>query len=116
MKGKASSTGSEFELLRLDMLARQFSGIVQGCGQVVFAAEDDEARLSHASWRTEGDLFERASETGFKQYLMELIDCFIQYRAQTGQAKQKNGVVRIGRGSLVVEWLSNDDLLEVEGT
>ena len=116
MKGKASSTGSEFELLRLDMLARQFPGIVQGCGQVVFAAEDDEARLSHASWRTEGDLFERASETGFKQYLMELIDCFIQYRAQIGQAKRKNGVVRINRGSLMIEWLSDGDRLEAEGT
>ena len=116
MKGKNSSAGSEFELLRLDMLVRQFPGIVQGCGQVVFAAEDDEARLSYASWRTEGDLFERASETGFKQYLMELIDCFIQYRAQTGQTKRKIGVVRIDQGSLMTEWLSNDDLLESEGT
>ena len=116
MKGKNSSTGSDFELLRLDMLARQFPSIVQGCGQVVFAAEDDEARLSYASWRTEGDLFERASETGFKQYLMELVDCFIQYRVQTDQAKRKNSVVRIDRGSLMIEWLSNDDLLEAEGT
>lgn len=111
MKVCNSDTGNEFELLRLDMLARQFPDIVQGCGRVVFFAEDDEARLSYASWRTEGGLFERASEAGFKLYLMELLDGFIQYRAQIGQANRKQGIVRIDRGTIAIEWLPDDDLL-----
>jgi len=110
MKGFNSDTGNEFELLRLGMLARQFPDIAQGCGQVIFAAENDEARLSHASWSTEGDLFERASETGFKLYLMELLDGFIQYRAQIGQANRKQGIVRIDRGTITIEWLPDDSL------
>ncbi|MEH6540888.1 hypothetical protein [Halopseudomonas sp.] len=38
-----------FEAQRLSMLSQQFPDIAVGRGNVAFYAEDDEARLSHAS-------------------------------------------------------------------
>ena len=95
----------DFESLRLGMLLRQFPEHADGRCEVRFAA-DDEARLSHASWSTEGDWFVRA---GFKLYLMELLDSLIQYRAQCGQSCWKKGIVRISRGAMSIDWLVDDE-------
>ena len=99
-----------FESLRLGMLLRQFPELADFCGEVRFAACDEEARLTHASWSTDGDWFAQAGESGFKLYLMELLDSFIQYRAQCYQAPWQNGIVYIDAGSLRIEWLAKDDV------
>jgi len=99
-----------FEAQRLSMLSQQFPDIAVGRGNVAFYAEDDEARLSHASWETEGELSVVAGESGFKLYLMEFLDSIIQYRAQCHQAPWQNGIVHIDPGSLRLEWLAKDDV------
>ena len=100
-----------FEATRLKMLAQQFPEIAEGNGTVVFHSEDHEARLSHARWTTEGNLFADAGKSGFKLYLMELINMFIQYRARCGQPRWKKGTVRIKQGVIEIEW-APDDLIE----
>jgi len=82
-----------FERLRLHMLARQFPELVRAAGEVAFAAEDDEDRLIGATWSMENGLFSKASESGFKLYLMELLDIFIRYRAQSNYVPRKKGIV-----------------------
>jgi hypothetical protein len=98
-----------YETLRLEMLSRQFPEHADCCGEVRFVADDDEARLNHASWSTEGDWFVQAGESGFKLYLMELLDSLIQYRAQCGQSRWKRGIVRISQGAMSIDWLVDDE-------
>jgi len=98
----------DFESLRLGMLLRQFPEHADGRCEVCFAA-DDEARLSHASWSTNILWYVLASDSGFKVYLMELLDILIRYRAQCGQSRWKNGIVRISQGAISVDWLVDDE-------
>lgn len=97
-----------FESRRLGMLVRQFPELADGRCEVRFAA-DDEARLSHASWSTDVAWFVEAGESGFKLYLMELLDSLIQYRAQCGQSCWKKGIVRISQGAMSIDWLVDDE-------
>ena len=98
-----------FEAQRLSMLSQQFPEMAEGRGKIALYAEDDEARLSHASWETEGGLLADAGESGFKLYLMELLDTLIQYRAQCGRSYWKKGIVHIDQGDIRIEWLLGDD-------
>ncbi|MCZ0928406.1 hypothetical protein [Vreelandella janggokensis] len=94
-----------FEATRLAMLAKQYPQIVKANGEVVFCAEDNESRLSGTRWTIEDDIFEQATESGFKVYLIELLDNFIEYRGQCNELPKKEGVVRFGDGGLNIEWL-----------
>ena len=98
----------DFESLRLGMLLRQFPEHADGSCEVRFAA-DDEARLSHASWSTDVTWYVLANDSGFKVYLMELLDSLIQYRAQCGQSCWKKGIVRISQGAMSIDWLVDDE-------
>ncbi|MBE0436970.1 MAG: hypothetical protein IBX56_14335 [Methylomicrobium sp.] len=86
-----SNFDQTFESTRLAMLAKQHPDIVKKKGKVVFRAEDD--------------VFDQATESGFKLLLMQLIDIFIQYRGQCNQFPRKEGVVRFRAGEISIEWL-----------
>ncbi|QQN49105.1 hypothetical protein [Stutzerimonas balearica] len=94
-----------FEATRLTMLAKQYPEIVKATGEVIFCAEDNEARLSGTRWKVEDSIFEQATESGFKVHLIELLDNFIEYRGRCNELPKKEGVVRFGDGSLNIEWL-----------
>jgi hypothetical protein len=100
-----SNFDQSFEHTRLNMLAQQHAEIVKTTGEVIFYAEEDEDRLSGASWRLEDDVFDEVSKSGFKLHLMELLDNFIQYRGQCNELPKKEGVVRFSGGELSIEWL-----------
>lgn len=100
-----SNFDKNFEATRLGMLAAQHPDIVEVTGEVVFCAESDEDRLSGTSWTLEDDVFNLASESGFKSHLIDLIDNFIQYRGLCNELPKKEGVVRFGGGELRIEWL-----------
>lgn len=102
-----SSFDHNFEGARLGMLAYQHPEIVKTTGEVIFCAEEDEDRLSGASWTLEDDVFDQVSESGFKLHLMELLDNFIQYRGQCNELPKKEGVVRFSGGELSIKWLPN---------
>lgn len=95
----------DFETTRLAMLVKQYPEVVKANGEVVFCAEDNEARLSGTRWTVEDDIFEKAIESGFKVHLIELLDNLIQYRDQCNELPKKEGVVRFGDGGLNIEWL-----------
>ncbi|WP_328190264.1 hypothetical protein [Marinobacter sp. OP 3.4] len=94
-----------FEATRLAMLAKQYPEIVKANGKVVFCAEDNESRLSGTRWTVEDDTFVKATESGFKVHLIELLDNFIEYRGQCNELPKREGVVRFGEGGLNIEWL-----------
>lgn len=95
----------DFEATRLAMLAKQYPEVVKENGKVVFCAEDNEARLSGTRWTVEDEIFEKATESGFKVHLIELLDNFIQYRNQCSELPKKEGVVRFSGGEISIEWL-----------
>ena len=95
----------DFEATRLAMLAKQYPEVVKENGKVVFCAEDNEARLSGTRWTVEDEIFEKATESGFKVHLIELLDNFIQYRNQCSELPKKEGVVRFSDGGLNIECL-----------
>ncbi len=95
----------DFETTRLAMLAKQYPEIVQANGEVLFCAEDNASRLSGTRWTVEDDIFEKATESGFKVHLVELFDNFIEYRGQCNELPKKEGVVRFSDGGLTIEWL-----------
>ncbi len=94
-----------FETTRLGMLAKQYPEIVKANGEVLFCAEDNKSRLSGTRWTVEDEIFEQATESGFKVHLIELLDNFIEYRGQCNELPKKEGVVRFGNGGLNIEWL-----------
>lgn len=100
-----SNFDHNFEVARLDMLAKQHSDVVKVAGEVVFRAEDDEDRLSGTSWTLKDDIFDQVTDSGFKIHLIELLDNFIEYRGQCNKLPKKEGVVRFGGGDLSIEWL-----------
>ncbi|MGO2318843.1 hypothetical protein [Vibrio parahaemolyticus] len=109
VKGKnMSSFDKNFEATRLAMLAKQHPNIVRVSGEVLFRAENEADRLSGTSWTVEDDVFEQATESGFKLHLVELLDSFIEYRGQCNEQPRKEGVVRFGGGNLSIEWLSDE--------
>lgn len=95
----------EFETTRLAMLAKQYPDIVKANGEVVFCAEDNEDRLSGTRWKVEDDIFEQATESGFKVHLIELLDNFIEYRGKCAELPKKEGVVRFSNGKMNIDWL-----------
>lgn len=95
----------DFEATRLAMLAKQYPEIVKANGEVVFCAEDNEDRLSGTRWKVEGDIFEQATESGFKVHLIELLDNFIEYRGKCAELPKKEGVVRFSNGQINIDWL-----------
>jgi len=61
--------------------------------------------LSGTRWTVEDEIFEKATESGFKVHLIELLDNFIQYRNQCSELPKKEGVVGFSDGGLNIEWL-----------
>lgn len=96
---------AEFEPMRLRILAQQYPKIVKTQGKVIFFAEDDEDRIFWARWfMKDENVMTQCSETGFKVDLMNLLDIFIQYRAQCNQLPKNAGVVLFGCDKVEIEW------------
>lgn len=74
---------------------------------MVFAAEQEEGRISGASWSFDGDYFAYFRDSGFKLKLMELLDQLIQYRAMHAASPWKEGIVWFRGGKLSIEWLEH---------
>jgi len=96
-----SNFDKNFEANCLAILAKQHPDVVKVTGEVVFRAEDDEDLLSVTRWKVQDEIFEMATESGFKLYLNN----FIRYRGQCNELPKKEGVVRFGDGGLSIEWL-----------
>lgn len=96
-----------FEPFRLNFLLRQHPEVEDMKGEVVFAAEQEEDRISGATWSFDGDYFAYFRDSGFKLKLMELLDTLIQYRAMHVASPWKEGIVWFRDGKLSIEWLEH---------
>lgn len=111
-----SNFDQTFESTRLAMLAKQHPDIVKEKGKVVFRAEDDEDLLCRASWRLEDDVFDQATESGFKLLLMELIDIFsFNTEASAINSREKKGLFAFVLVKLVLNGCQMVQLIFLRG-
>ncbi|MDG4868663.1 hypothetical protein P8631_11690 [Guyparkeria sp. 1SP6A2] len=96
-----------FEPFRLNFLLRQHPEVADMKGEVVFASEQEEDRISGATWSFDGDYFAYFRDSGFKLKLMELLDQLIQYRAMHRASPWKEGIAWLRDGKLSIEWLEH---------
>lgn len=74
-------------------------------GELTFGALYDEARLDLASPFFQGEGYEFIKTIGLRDPLLSLLDDFMAKRSQKGQVPYRDGLLRVGDGKAVVEWL-----------
>lgn len=99
----------DFDQTRLDQLAGQFLEGSSAEGMVIFFSDSEDNRLDLSTWRIEEEDKARFKESGFKVYLLELLDSLLVYRARHNQPNASQGVIHINSGKLEIEWLSSKE-------
>lgn len=74
-------------------------------GELTFAALGDEARLDVASPFFQGEGYEELKRIGLRDALLTWLDKLMIQRAAEGQHPHRDGVLRLGDGRAVVQWL-----------
>lgn len=98
-----------FAQYRLTQLTDQLLSETSISGDIVFLADEDEGRISGATWRFEEADQAVLKESGFKFLLMELLDILIQFRLSQGYSETLNGIVHLDNSSPEIEWLTGDE-------
>jgi hypothetical protein len=98
---------SDFEGLRLSMLAKQYPEISSNECKFIFWADEKKSEFSHGTWICEDAVHEKIRESQFKMQFILLIENFIEYRAACNKFPQKEGVVRFGNEELEIEWVED---------
>ncbi|XKE44215.1 hypothetical protein LG302_12585 [Halomonas organivorans] len=99
---------SGFDQRRLDQLASTYLSDSLAVGDVVFFADDD-GRLGKATWCLDKGHYKSLNDSGFKYHLMELLDSFLVYRAQYEQPNATQGVVKLNKEKLRMEWITPEE-------
>ncbi len=99
---------SGFDQRRLDQLASTYLSDSLAVGDVVFFADDD-GRLGKATWCLDEGHYESLNDSGFKYHLMELLDSLLFYRAQHEQPNATQGVVKLNKEKLRMEWVTLEE-------
>lgn len=95
-----------FDQYRLTQLTEQLLSETSISGDILFFADEEEDRISGATWRFNEDDQELLKGSDFKFMLMELLDILIQYRASLGNTDTLNGIVHLDRSSPHIQWLT----------
>jgi hypothetical protein len=99
-----------FDQFRLDQLASQFLSGSSVQGKVIFFSDSDDNRLDVSTWRLDDEDYAEFKKSGFRTYLMELLDSLLVYRARHNQPNASQGVVHIDRGHLHLKWVSKEQV------
>lgn len=97
-----------FDQYRLTQLTDQLLSGTSISGDIVFFADEDEGRVSGATWQFEEEDQAWLRGSDFKFMLMELLDTLIQYRASQGESDTLNGVIHLDNSSPDIKWLTAD--------
>lgn len=99
----------EFENMRLNQLSKQCLSDVEISGEVFFGALGKENRLDFTTWFFDNPDQDRIDSSGYKDFLMHLLDCLIIYRSNHEQENSRNGIVRIINSSASIEWIKDGE-------
>lgn len=99
----------EFESMRLNQLTNQFLSGMEISGEVFFGALGKENRLDFATFFFGEPSQEKVVSSGYKDFLISLLDCLIIYRSNHGQEFSRDGIVKIKNSFASIEWIKDGE-------
>lgn len=96
---------TEFEGMRLSMLAKQYSEISTNNGKFIFWADEEKNEFSHGTWLFDDETYNKIIGSSFKMQFILLLNNFIEYRAINNKFPNKEGIVSFGYEKLEIEWV-----------
>ncbi|MCE0734609.1 hypothetical protein LWH48_17775 [Halomonas sp. G15] len=101
----------DFDQYRLDQLASTHLSDRLAIGDIAFFADDD-GRLGKATWRLNDNAYKTLNDSGFKHYLMELLDSLIIYRKQHNKPNSSQGIIYVNGRKLNIEWVTPEEAFQ----
>lgn len=96
-----------FESFRLAQLCEQFLKGAAVDGEIVFHSVGAENRLDAASYFFEAADLETLDVSGFKAYVLSLLDDLIIYRTRCQEQNCRDGVLRLEQSRPSIIWLQS---------
>lgn len=99
-----------FEQSRLNLLTEQCLAGINISGEVIFGALEQENRHDFSNWYFSEHNEEVINTSGFKHYLIHLLDDLIIYRTAHNQELSRCGIVTISHSQASIKWVSDYEL------
>lgn len=100
---------TEYESTRLNQLSKQCLSGVKITGEVYFGAINGESRLDFSSCFFNDAEQEIINNSGYKYFLLNLLDSLIIYRSDHEQEFSRAGVVKIKESYASIEWIKDGE-------
>lgn len=100
---------TNYESTRLNQLSKQCLSDVKITGEIYFGAIGGENRLDFASWFFNNEAQEKINESGYKDFLLNLLDSLIIYRSNHKQEFSRSGIVKIKESLASIEWIKDGE-------
>lgn len=98
-----------FENTRLRQLTEQCLSETIVSGEVIFGCSGEINYLNFATWFFDDPTYNVLTESGFKTYLMNLLNDLITYRSSFDQEFSRNGIVTLENSSASIKWIKYED-------
>lgn len=99
----------KFESIRLNQLTNQCLSDMEISGEVFFGALGKENRLDFATFFFDKPSQEKIENSGYKDFLISLLDYLIIYRSDHVQEFSRDGIVRIKDSFASIEWIKDGE-------
>lgn len=100
---------TNYESIRLNQLSKQCLSDANITGEIYFGAINGENRLDFASWFFNDVAQEKINESGYKDFLLSLLDSLIIYRSNHEQEFSRAGIVKIKDSFASIEWIKDGE-------
>lgn len=100
---------TNYESTRLNQLSKQCLSDANITGEIYFGAINGENRLDFASWFFNDVAQEKINNSGYKEFLLNLLDALIIYRSNHKQEFSRSGIVKIKESCASIEWIKDGD-------
>ncbi|HDY85888.1 hypothetical protein LCGC14_0997330 [marine sediment metagenome] len=101
-----------FEAKRLERLRIQCLSNVNISGEIIFAAMDDNLPyINQSAWMFQNNDNQILSDSGYKYYMLSMLDIFAEYRSQFEGLECRGGVVSLKNSASVIVWMPQIEVL-----
>lgn len=103
---------TDYELSRMRELVSRYPLAQKIRGKLIFGALDDEGRLDVATPFFEDEDYEQFKTCGLRDALIGRLDDLMLDRSSQGTEFAHDGILKLGGGKIVLEWLPEGDARE----
>lgn len=100
---------ADYENIRLNQLSKQCLSDLKITGEIYFGSITEENRLDFASWFFSDSEQEKIDSSGYKDFLLNLLDSLIIYRSSHEQKFSRAGIVTIKESCASIEWVKDGE-------